>query len=216
LTSYSSGDTADSLWAIQRLEERLASSAVFGVGFSLGANVLLKLLADSGTDAPLRGAVAISTPFDLAACARVLDRDGWSLYRTLFLSSLKRKALEKARRYPDRLDVAAIRAARGIWAFDDAVTAPLYGFDDAAAYYAGCSSGPRLREIRVPTLLINAEDDPLVPPEVLPGAPFENPAVTVLRVPHGGHVGFMAGSLLRPRFWAEEQALRFLDGCALA
>jgi predicted alpha/beta-fold hydrolase len=186
---------------------------LFGVGFSLGGNVLLKLLADAGAQSPLAAAVAISAPFDLAACARALDvGGGWvALYRSLFLHTLKRKALEKLERYPGVLDERRIAAARGIVAFDDAVTAPVNGFTDAAHYYRDCSSGPRLHLIRVPTLAISADDDPLIPLSTLPTPEALGAQVSLLRTTRGGHVGFLGGSLLRPQFWAEEQALRFLE-----
>lgn len=210
LRSYSSGETADPRWVLSRMRAE-GPGLLLGVGFSLGGNALLKLLAEDGEASALHAAVAVSVPFDLALCARNLDalRGPLALYRHSFLRSLKAKALEKVQRFPGQLDANAIRRARGVQAFDDAVTAPLSGYPDAQAYYRGCSSGSVLEEIRRPTLLISAHDDPLVPRAALP-APPRNPRLTLCWTEHGGHVGFIQGSLLRPRYWAEARALEFL------
>lgn len=211
---YHSGETGDARFVIERLGEEVRGPWL-GVGFSLGGNVLLRLLAESGAACPLRAAAAVSTPYDLLRCARALDRPGlgWmALYRHVFLRSLKRKAIEKARCHPGLPDEARIRAVRGIEAYDDIVTAPLHGWRSAADYYAACSSGPVLAHIARPTLLVSAEDDPLAPASALPAGVAENPHLTVVRTARGGHVGFVEGSLLRPRFWAEERAVAFLAG----
>lgn len=211
--AYSSGDTKDPLTVLAKW--RAAGPApTFAIGFSLGGNVLLKMLGESGDTAGLTAAVAISVPFDLQACVRAIDGEGWAfrLYMLRFLRTMKAKGLEKARRFPDRLDAARIAAVKTIQGIDETITAPLYGFANAAAYYAACSSGPWVAQIRTPTLLISAEDDPLAPAALLPAESRANPQVQFLTTAHGGHVGFVDGSVVRPRFWAEEQALAFLDG----
>ncbi|HEY0840097.1 MAG TPA: alpha/beta fold hydrolase, partial [Vulgatibacter sp.] len=210
---YHSGETGDVKEAIARLRER-TGGPILGVGFSLGGNVLLRLLEEEGGGAPLHAAAAVSVPFDLALCARTLDGGGGlvSIYRAVFLRSLRRKALEKARCHPGSLDPEAVRRAKGIVDFDDAVTAPLHGYASAGAYYEACSSGPALGAIRRPTLCLSAADDPLVPASCLP-RPRPGP-VTVEVTPSGGHVGFVAGSIARPTFWAEERVLRFLEAAA--
>lgn len=208
---YHSGETGDFAEAIRRIRP-LTTGPILGVGFSLGGNVLLRHLEEEGEASPLHAAAAISVPYDLAVCADAIDRGKGvvSIYRAMFLRTLRIKALEKARCHPGSLDVGAVARARGIVAFDDAVTAPLHGFSSASAYYDACSSGPRLGDIRRPTLCISAADDPMVPAACLPraGSPYVSMCVT----PRGGHVGFVAGSVARPRFWAEEEALRFLEG----
>ena len=186
------------------------------MGFSLGGNVLLKLLAERHDDARVDAAAAISVPFDLAECACRLDApEPWMrFYQFRFLRTLKAKALEKAPRFPQHFDRERIRAVRSIIAFDDVVTAPLYGLKDAADYYAWASSGPRLHAIRTRTLVITSQDDPLAPASLLPDT--DNPNVRRLVTSHGGHVGFVAGSLLRPTFWAEQRAIEFLRTSASA
>jgi predicted alpha/beta-fold hydrolase len=210
--AYSSGDYTDPLQVLQRWQTE-GDAPTFAIGFSLGGNVLLKLLGEAGERAKLTAAVAVSVPYDLQACVRAIDdgRGVFSIYLRNFLYSMRAKALEKARAFPDRLDAKAIAAIRTIQGIDETVTAPLYGFANAAAYYAACSSGPWVEKIRTPTLLISAKDDPLAPANHLPTSGRENPQIQLLAPEHGGHVGFVDGSIAAPRFWAEEQALAFLD-----
>lgn len=210
--AYSSGDTKDPLTVLAKWHAE-GPAPTFAIGFSLGGNVLLKMLGESGAQAQLTAAVAISVPFDLQACVRAIDggSGAFRLYMHRFLRTMKAKGLEKARRFPDQLDARAIAAVKTIQGIDETVTAPLYGFANAAAYYAECSSGPWVARIRTPTLLISAEDDPLAPAGLLPDESRRNPQVQLLATAHGGHVGFVDGSMFAPRFWAEEQALRYLD-----
>jgi uncharacterized protein len=213
LRSYSSGETEDPLFVISHLRRQGVVGLLLGVGFSLGANALLKLLAETGERAPLAAAVAVSAPFDLAACARSLDAP-WgkgALYRRAFLRTLRAKALAKLREHSrSGLDPRRVREARTFWAFDDAFTAPANGYRDAADYYTRASSGPLLDRIRRPVLCINALDDPMIPGESLPPDSSQG-FVQHLRTNRGGHVGFLTGSVFRPRFWAEAQALAFLE-----
>ena len=206
---YHSGEIGDVLFVAERVRQRI-SGPLFAIGFSLGGNALLVLLARSGSSAPFDGAAAISVPYDLSACARRLDggKGVYRLYRWWFLRTLRRKALRKLRSHPGIFDAKRVRAASGIEAFDDAVTAPLHGFRDAADYYRQCSSGPLLSRVCCPTLLISAKDDPLAGAPI-PAEALSNPSLVALETEHGGHVGFVGGSIHRPRFWAERQALDF-------
>ncbi len=208
--AYHSGETGDVAFVVDRLRARV-TGPLLAAGFSLGGNVLLRLLAEQGRSSPLAAAAAVSVPFDLLACARALDAGTGvgALYRRRFLRTLKGKALGKARRH-GVLDPGRIRAADGLEAYDDAVTAPLHGFSSAADYYRSCSSGPVLGAIRVPTLLLSSADDPLAPASTLPASAAEHPSLHVHVTERGGHVGFVAGSAVAPRFWGEEVALSFL------
>jgi len=213
--AYSSGDTTDPLQVLKHWhDEREAKT--FAIGFSLGGNVLLKMLGEAGAKAKLTAAVAVSVPYDLQACVKAIDEGSgvFSLYLRNFLHSMKSKALGKARLFPEKLNAKTIAAIRTIQGIDEHVTAPLYGFANAAAYYAACSSGPWVQKIQSPTLLISAEDDPLAPAALLPERGRKNPFVQQVTTTHGGHVGFVDGALHAPRFWAEEQALAYLDGFA--
>jgi uncharacterized protein len=212
LRSYCSGETADPLFVARHIQKRVRGP-LLGMGFSLGANALLKLLAETAEQAPFFAAAAVSAPFDLLACAQALDAP-WGrcdIYRRHFLKSLKRKALGKLASHPGHgLDAERVRRARKLQDFDDAFTGPSNGYRGALDYYQRCSSGPRLNEVRRPTLLLNAEDDPMIPAASLPQADAGKGFLTVLRTQRGGHVGFLAGSVFAPRFWAERQAVQFL------
>ncbi len=205
--SYSSGDFRDLAWLVGRLEGPL-----FAVGFSLGASVLLNFLAKHEAAQKLKGAVAVSTPFELARGVRFID-SGSVLARAYlhrFLPAMKAKALAKAKTHPAHFDVRAISGATRIRDFDHLVSAPLFGFSSAEDYYAKCSTGPQLAAIHTRTLLLSAHDDALAPP-VLPSEVAKNAALDVLLTRQGGHVGFVSGSLLRPEFWAEARVLRWLQ-----
>ena len=205
--SYSSGDFRDLAWLVHKLEGPL-----FAVGFSLGASVLLNFLAKHESSQKLKGAVAVSAPFELARGVRFIDSGSVlsRAYLNRFLPAMKAKALAKAKTYSQQFDVRAIAAATRIRDFDDLVTAPLFGFASAEDYYTKCSAGPQLASIHTRTLLLSAHDDALAPP-VLPVDVTHNPALDVLLTRRGGHVGFVTGAVLRPEFWAEARVLRWLQ-----
>ncbi len=214
---YHSGDTGDLEEVVRRLAAERPGRAVLLAGYSLGGNVVAKLLGERGDDLPaeVRGAAVISVPFDLARSARAIDGPGFMtfLYRERFLHRLRRKALEKAGRFPDLIDRRAIRSSRSFAEFDDRVTAPIHGFAGAADYWARSSSGRTLRGVRRPLLAIASLDDPMVPAESLPvDASARSPAVALEVLPAGGHVGFVAGTPWRPLWWAERRAVEFLAG----
>ncbi len=204
-TAYSSGDTRDLAWLVERLPRPR-----FAVGFSLGASVLLNGLGR--LQVPLDAAVAVSAPYRLEVSSKAIDaQDAFgAIYRGYFLPSLKRKALAKAARFPGLLDEKAIAATTTIRDFDDRVTARLFGFSSAEDYYERCSSAPVLKHLVTPTLLISAEDDALAPAHTLPVDVEQSAAVHVLRTRGGGHVGFAAGSVTSPAWWAERRAVEWL------
>jgi predicted alpha/beta-fold hydrolase len=211
---YHSGDTPDLDHVVRHLVAREPDLRIGAVGVSLGGNVLVKWLGEEGDAVPaaVRAAVGISVPFDLAACAATLDRGlPRLLYTASFLRTMRRKVREKARAFPDFVDVEAACRARTFAAYDRAVTAPLHGFRDEWDYWARASSGPRLAGIRRPTLLLHALDDPLVPAAVLPDPSTLPPGVRTEFSPRGGHAGFIDGGWpWRARSWAERRALDFL------
>jgi predicted alpha/beta-fold hydrolase len=168
---YHSGDTTDLAWVVGQLCEREPTLRLGLVGVSLGGNVALKWLGELGEGAPpsVVGAATISTPFDLAACAGVLDRGlARTLYTAEFLRTLKAKIRAKASLYDGRLDVPAAMRARTFAEYDRLVTAPLYGFADERDYWTQSSSARYLSRIRRPCLLINAVNDPFIPSASLP------------------------------------------------
>lgn len=160
----------------------------------------------------LCAAAAISAPFDLARCAAQCDDRYGGVFARHFLRTLIPKALDKARRFPGVIDAAAVRRCRTFRAFDDLVTAPMHGFRDAGHYWRTQSCGPFVPRIAVPTLLVNAQDDPLVPAETLPAAADLPDCVQAWTPARGGHAAFVAGgSPWAPRRWAEGAVLQWLE-----
>jgi uncharacterized protein len=214
---YHSGETSDLDFTFTQLSARWPESRWCLAGVSLGGNVLLKWLGERGerVDARVRAAAAVSVPFDLEAGARKISKSFARVYDRSFLSSLRRKALSKLSRYPDLFDRAALERARTVFEFDDAVTAPVHGFAGARDYYERSSSQRFLERIRVPTLLLSAEDDPFLPPEVLSRVreiAATNSQLTVEFHRVGGHVGFVAGRRpWRPFYYAEWRIARFFE-----
>lgn len=210
---YHSGETGDLRFALELLKRRFPNRALGAVGFSLGGNVLLKYLGEEGRAAPVVAAAAISVPFDLAAGALRLEQGVSRGYRRYLVGKLKRKTLAKAALLDRRVDLGRVRRSRTFEEFDAAATAPLHGFADAQDYYARSSSNQYLPSIRVPTLLIQSQDDPFLPEGAIPRrAVAANSFLTGVFTERGGHVGFVSGSLLAPAFWAEERAAGFLAG----
>lgn len=215
---YHSGETGDLELVLELLADRLPGRPLAAVGVSLGGNVLLKHLGERGADTPLAAAASVSVPFDLAAGARFMERGFARVYVVALLRSLKRKLRARAAEFGGLVDLPRALEARTFWEFDDAATAPLHGFGSAADYYARSSSGPLLDRIRVPTLLLQSRDDPFVPAVAIPEATVaSSPSLHGGIVDAGGHVGFVSGaSPLRPRFWAERSAARFVAALAAA
>ncbi len=211
---YHSGESSDPAFALDQLHARFPDRRFGVLGFSLGANMLLKMLGerDDGGVGLVDAAVAISTPFDLAAgCALLETTRMGRLYTTYFLRSLRRKLVAKRALLEPLIDVETALTAPTLYAFDEAATAPLHGFRSAAHYYTTCSSSGFLGRIRVPTLVLQSLDDPFLPSESVPrNALCANPAIEAVLTPSGGHVGFLAGTPWRPNLWGEAEGARFL------
>jgi len=202
--AYHSGDSVEIGWILERL------GAGYAAGISLGGNALLKYLGEQGPDARVTRAVAVSAPLDLAAAGGALDR-GLSrrIYTSRFLKTLKKKSFAKLARHPGLFDAPRLRRACSFWEFDDTVTAPLHGFLGADDYWARSSSGPWLAGIRVPTLVLNARNDPFMPESALQGISQrlrDIPCGVTLEFPDGGgHAGFPGRGQ-----WMARRALEFL------
>jgi uncharacterized protein len=210
---YHSGGTSDPRFVLETLRDRYPDRAIGGFGFSLGGNILLKLLGeDAGGSRLLDAAVAMSVPYDLAASSVLLQQSRMGrAYSAYFLRSMKQKIVDKRHLLAPLIDMDAALAARTIWAFDDCVTAPLAHFTDAAQYYARSSSAGFLASIEVPTLLLHSLDDPFLPPSAVPRESAEaNPNLLLSLQTSGGHVGFLEGVPWHPAFWADEEGARFL------
>jgi predicted alpha/beta-fold hydrolase len=214
---YHSGETTDLDLVIRRLVREHPDQPLLLAGFSLGGNVLLKWLGEQGDDAPpqVRAAVAISTPFDLERGSRHIERGFARVYTRHFLRTLRIKALAKLAQDPGLFDASRLASARNLYEFDDAVTAPLHGFTDAHDYYSRSSSLAFLGRIRRPVLLLNAQDDPFLPREVLDDVTMVasgSDDITLEFPKHGGHVGFVGGRVpWRPVYFAERRLGGFLS-----
>lgn len=216
LRFYHSGETGDPSLVLEHIRRQAPDAPLGALGFSLGGNMLLKALGEreDGGRGLVDAAVAISVPYDLAAGSDHLERT-WrrmgAFYTWYFMRQLRRKVRLKRTLLEGALDVEGALATRTLREFDDAVTAPLHGFRDASDYYERSSSARLLPRIEVPTLLVHSRDDPFLPEDSIPLAAMRgNPRIHPCVTPRGGHVGFLSGSLGRPRFWAEEEAARFL------
>jgi uncharacterized protein len=212
---YHSGETQDLAFVLEQIAGEFHSSLLALAGVSLGGNVLLKFLGERGSNLPLnvKAAAAISVPFDLERSSKRINQGFSRLYERFFLRSLKRKAVEKARRFPDLAAPADISALRTLEDFDNLITGPLHGFLNAQDYYNRSSSLPFLKDIRLNTLLFNAVDDPMLPPSVLDevrSIAATNSALEVDFVEKGGHAGFVTGSIpWQPYYYAEHRVGEF-------
>ena len=211
--AYHSGDSDEIDWILRRLEQLCPTRARYAVGVSLGGNALLKWLGERegmATDI-VRAAAAISAPVDLAACGHHLARGFNRVYTRHFLHTLKRNARAKLERYPDLFDERRMFAASNLYEFDDVVTAPVHGFAGAEDYWRRASSKPWLAGIRVPTLLLNARNDPFLPEQALPARRQAAASVQLEFPRQGGHVGFVTGRLPGRLDWLPQRILHYFQ-----
>ena len=212
---YHSGETGDLGFLVRTLRARERDAPLLAIGVSLGGNVLLKWLGENPAQREVAAAAAVSTPYDLGASGRYLESFAGRIYVGNFLTTLRRKALEAARRFPEaagKIDIPRTLSARTFWEFDDAANAPLHGFAGADDYYQRASSLGFLPAVATPTLCLSAADDPFLPREALDRArAAAAPVVEFLVTPHGGHIGWVAGSRpWRPHYFAEEMVVAWL------
>ncbi len=214
-TLYHSGLSGDLRCVISELIDVDKLEKIFLGGFSLGGNMSLKLAGEWGANAPseLRGVCAVSPSIDLAACAQLIEQPSNRIYNDRFVSSLKKRMRRVQKLHPKRYEVDDLKAIRTIREFDSRVTARYGGFRDVADYYARSSSLPLIKQIKIPTLIIQARDDPFIPfDSFLDSSVAENPFVILLAPEYGGHVGFLAQSNSsngEDRFWAENRLIEF-------
>lgn len=212
--AYFAGDSEDVERMLRHVRSRLADSPLYAVGVSLGGNALLKWLGEQGEAARalVERAAGVSAPLDLTVAGHTLDR-GFNrrVYTARFLVTLKQKALRKAARFPGLLEAEAIAAATTFGEFDTLVTARLHGFRDAEEYWLKVSSKPLLHAIAVPTLVINARNDPFLPAWALPSPAEVSPAVLLEQPEAGGHVAFPSGPFPGRLGWLPRRLMRYFD-----
>jgi predicted alpha/beta-fold hydrolase len=213
LSFYHSGFTEDLHTVLGHALDRFPAAETALIGFSIGGNKVLKYLGEAPDRVPrqVKAAVAVSVPCDLAACSDVLGQPSNRIYEVYFLRSLRAKIRAKHAEVGHRLDVRGLERIRTRRGFDDRYTAPMFGFDDALDYYRRASCGPYLSAIEVPTLILNAADDPFLSPDCYPRAAAEANRHLCLEIPRtGGHVGFvMRGG--RNEYFSETRTAAFLN-----
>lgn len=212
--AYFAGDSAEIDYILKRLKQRNGPAALYAIGVSLGGNALLKWLGEEGENATavIQRAVAISAPVDLTATGHHLDKGMKRYtYTAKFLRTLKPTALQKLDAYPALYDRKKVEAVSSLYEFDDLVTAPLHGYLSADDYWRRASSKPGLIHVRVPTLLINARNDPFMPGSALPGPEEVSSAVTLDFPAQGGHVGFVEGPFPGNVRWLPRRVLGFFE-----
>ncbi|MEN8761090.1 MAG: hydrolase [Thiogranum sp.] len=204
--SYHSGDTDDVDTILERLVRQQPQRPVYIVGTSLGGNVLLKWLGEHPDQTLVKKAVAISVPFELNIAAHRLERGFSRLYQAHLLYKLRRSTRSKAARIALPIDVSRLSRIRSFRQFDDQVTAPLHGFDGVDDYYRRASSRPFIKNIKTPTLILHAADDPFMTPDAVPEEDELGPGVQLELSESGGHVGFVGGIFpWNPRYWIDER-----------
>lgn len=209
--SYHSGDTGDVAYLVQVLREREPYTPIAAVGFSLGGNVLLKWLGQTGADNLLSAAVAISVPFELKKSLGCIQQGFSRFYHQHLLGCLLKRMSNKFQSTPPNIELPEWSSLRDLYEFDDKITAPLHGFANAEEYYAKSSSRQYLPEIHVPTLIVHAKDDPFTREDIIPTREELSPAVQLEVTEAGGHVGFVSGKYpWEPQYWLEERIPKFL------
>lgn len=213
--AYHSGDTEDAKSWISHVKQTFPNSNLFAIGFSLGANMLLKMLAEYAHQSPFTAAVAISAPMKLAVSATTLNRGFARIYQQYLLSALKKSLLLK---YPHfdfpsliNLTLEKIKAIRTLEEFDELYTSKIHGFKSAQHYYQVASADQYLREIKTNTLIINAKDDPFMHQTILPERESLPKNITVEFTNNGGHLGFVSGSIFKPVYWLDNRITAFLN-----
>jgi hypothetical protein len=211
--AYHSGDAAEIDWVLRRARAESPGAPLYVASVSLGGNATLKWLGEQGSAAEsiATAAVAISAPVDLAAAGNALEKGFCRVYTANFLSTMKKNSLAKLEKFPGLFDAAKVRAAKTLREFDNLVTAPLHGFRDTDDYWARASAKPGLVSVGVPTLVLNARNDPFLPAWALPKAHEVSARVTLDFPEQGGHVGFLSGPFPGSGRFLPERVFHFLD-----
>src|SRR5713101_2759926 len=210
--AFRAGLSGDYRAVLAELAERDAVPEIFFAGYSMGGNLVLKMAGELGEAAPrqLRGVAAVCPSLDLAACADALERGENILYRNHFVGSLMRHYRRKARLFPGRYSLDGLPKICTLREFDDVITAPRSGYRDAVDYYYRASALRVAGRIRVPTLIVTAQDDPFVPIESFSDSALtSNVFIRLVTPKHGGHCAFISRTAGEERFWAETRVVEF-------
>lgn len=208
---YHSGDTSDVAFVINTILAREPNINLAAIGYSLGGNVLLKWLGETGTKNPLLAAIAISVPFELNKAADKVEQGFSRFYQWYLVKCARMRLMEKFQHISSPIDIATLSKVDKIRELDGQYTVPVHGFTSVDQYYAIASSRQYLRHIQIPTLLLQAKDDPFMTSEVIPTHNELSSQITLEVTETGGHVGFVSGTVpWRPQYWLEERVPLFL------
>ena len=212
--SYHSGESGDAREFISHLKTDYPLSNLFAIGYSLGGNMLLKLLGEYRDNSPIKKAIAVSVPMDLTICADEINRGFSKIYQKHLLKALNLDLAKKYKQHDMQKLIGKreeeIKDISSFWEFDDTYTAPIHGFADAKNYYKKCSSKQFLKDIKTPTLIIHSKDDPFMSEKVIPNDDEISEFVELEIYEDGGHVGFVEGSIFNPKFWLEGRIGEYL------
>jgi uncharacterized protein len=214
-TLYNSGMSGDYRVVFEELANVDGFDKIFFAGYSMGGNLVTKMAGEFGDDVPaaLRGVCSVCPSMDLSACADALDRRENYLYSRHFVKGLMARYERKAKMFPDRYSLNGFGPIRTVREFDDAITAPCFGFRDAEEYYESAGAKKVIAQIRLPSLMITAEDDPFVPYVSFLAARVEkNSCIQFVSTEHGGHCAYISNQSGVERFWAEQRIVEFCEG----
>lgn len=213
--SYHSGDTDDAKEWFAHLKQKYPKSSIYAVGYSLGGNMLLKLLGELKENSPVKAAVAISAPMQLEISANRMNSGFSRLYQYLLMKDLKEHLKEKYSTHDMKsligIDKEDIDKFKTFWELDNAYTAPIHGFSSAKDYYAKSSSREYLKDITTNTLIIYSLDDPFMTPKILPKKSEVSKRVKLEIHRYGGHVGFISGNIFTPKYWLEDRIINYFE-----
>lgn len=205
--AYHSGDTADLSFFINHLKQLYPNRPLVAVGFSLGGNVLAKYLGEQQQQCPLSAAALVSAPYDLSASSDVIRKSLGKIYQKYLLDRMKKSMQRKLPQIKQQISITTdqLMEIDDLLEFDNQLTAPLHGFENAHDYYRQASAMPYLKHIAVPTLIIHAKDDPMLSIKAVPSRQDVSEPVTLRISEKGGHVGFISGkNPFKPVFWLEQ------------
>jgi uncharacterized protein len=218
-TLYNSGMSGDYVCVLEELANVDGFEKIFFAGYSMGGNLVTKMSGEYGEEFPaaLRGVCVVCPSMDLSACADALELRENYLYQRHFVKGLQARYARKVQMFPNRYSLNGCGDVRTVREFDDVITAPAFGYRDAEEYYEAAGAKRVVDRVRVPMLMITAEDDPFVPYVMFLAARVErNPAIRFVGTQHGGHCAFISATAGPERYWAEERIVEFCAGLAAA
>jgi predicted alpha/beta-fold hydrolase len=218
-TLYNSGMSGDYRAVFEELSSGDGFEQIFFAGYSMGGNLVTKMAGEFGSAVPkaLRGVGVVCPAIDLGASANALERLENYAYQRRFVNGLMSRYARKQKLFPDRYRSDGLGPVRTVRQFDDVITAPQFGYRDAQDYYDHVGAKRVAAQIRVPLLMITAQDDPFVPYAAFLAAKIDqNPAIRFVATTHGGHCGFISKHTGAERFWAEQRIVEFCEAIWLA